>query len=205
MILDQDKSGEFNIEDIPQLLGADEGSTFIQIGESKSLTDEFMNIYTYQQFHQGIELVGGGYTIYASPNVGTDPCAQAYALSPNIGTNITVSSDPKVNENDISTILGTEDFSDTKLVYYHNLLGQGEYYLVWKGFYNDGATRKYFYIDANKGDFLKSGASGEHFSAPTQAYGEQDMDDTNTGGVVTLESEDGRIKTKLFKKDLFKL
>ena len=195
MILDSDKSGEFIIEDIPQLLGADNGSTFIQAGESRSLTDKFVSIYTYQQFHQGIEVVGGGYTIYASPNIGTDPCAKAYALSPNIGTNITVSSNPEINENDISNILGTEDFFGAKLVYHHNLLGKGEYYLVWKGFYNDEGTSKYFYIDAKKGVLLKSGSNREHFSAPTHAYGEQEMDDINNNGTVTLESSDGRIIT----------
>ncbi len=198
IILDVNKSGEFEIEDIPQMLGADPNSTFVLESKHRSLLKPESFYYKYQQYHQGVIVDGGGYTILRAPWE-TDPCASVEFISPAINSHIQIPTTPAIKKEQLSEILNIENIEDVSISITHNLLKKGLYNLTWQGHYHSDGKNLKFYVDAHSGEILHTVNTHDHLLAPMEYenYPAQLLDDSQNadGSITFLESEDGRLRT----------
>lgn len=197
ILLDINKSDEFDINDIPQMLGADPNSTFVLESKHRSLLNPESFYYKYQQYHQGVIVDGGGYTILRAPWE-TDPCASVEFISPAINSHIQIPTTPSIGEEQLSEILNVENIENVSISITHNLLKRGLYNLTWKGHYHSNGQNLKFWIDAHSGEVLHTVETDDYLLAPMEYenYPAQLLDDSQDAqGLVFLESEDGRLRT----------
>jgi Thermolysin metallopeptidase, alpha-helical domain len=193
LYLNPDKSD--SLEFVFQRMGIDNGTTFEFVRETKSRLDSSKLFKIYQQFYNGLEVEGGGYTTaYIVPNGPNDPCAEAYMLAPHILTGISLNTNPTIPSSALPTILQTGNIHDYDLVISHNLNNQCELRLAWKVTYLDGIS-KISWIDAYTGSVIKTFNASMNHNAPTATYGNQFLTDLTMGNATTLQSPDSRIIT----------
>jgi Zn-dependent metalloprotease len=186
-----------SIEFLFEKMGIDNGTTFEFVGETKSRLDDNKTFRRYQQFYEGVKVIGGGYTMaYIGTGPPTDPCGGvAYMLAPNVLTGISLDTRPLIEESSIFEILKIEKTVKPELVITHNLTNRCEYTLTWQVTYFDGKS-KISWIDAQTGSIIKTFNATMNHNAPTDTYGNQFLTDlTTTNNVTTLESPDSRIVT----------
>ena len=179
---------------------------FLELGNDYSLQylstrvsrfDKNIEFRRYEQYFKGVKVEGGGVTAaYRIPGDGPDgpngPCDELYMLSPYLFTEIDISVNPDIYENQLPSIVGSNLSKQAELVIENNLLGNCSYSLVWRVLYNDGSP-KLSWISAHDGTILKTINSRINLNAPTVTYGTQMLNDDNQGGTTFLRTPDGRI------------
>ena len=203
IILDPENSASLEFDDIPALLGADPGSSFILTSQSVSKIDPNKVYYQYKQFHQGIQVDNGGYTILAAPPGAVGGCNQSsiYGISPGIATGIKVNTKASISQQEAAASFGDNLVTNTsELSIAWGLTAQNVYHLVYKVNYLEGHESYKAWVDAHNGSIIKSVSVSTHLDAPTIDYCIQDLDDAPTvgGGGRRLETEDSRITTYSF-------
>jgi len=192
---DLTKSSELSgIEELHPLLEVQSSSTFVLENTTQSRLSKGLWHYKYQQYFQGIKVMDGGYTVSAMSDTPGDPCAVAYILAPNIYSEINVNANPNINANSLSSILNTESTITSELVIALNLTENCEYNLVWEARYTKEGS-KISWIDAHSGALLGTIGTEAHNNAPTEIYGQQNLDDSVDGNVRNLESGNGIVTT----------
>lgn len=192
---DLTKSSELSgIEDLHPLLGVDTGSTFTLLKTTRSRLNADLNHYKYQQYHHGLKVAGGGYTVSALTNEPGDPCAVAYMLAPNIYSGISVSTSPSILSSQLGSILQPDGAIESELAIALNLVGNCQYRLVWEAVYEKNGPKQ-SWVDAQTGAVMRTIDTYTHNIAPTVNYGAQDLDDTFEGGIHSLVSENGIVST----------
>lgn len=199
LLLNPEKADSMEI--IFQKMGVTTGTTFLLVKETKSRLDSAKFFRKYQQYYNGVEVEGGGYTTaYIGPNGPTDPCLAAYMLVPHILTGISLNHDPTVSSTSIPSILEVQNVLSTKLLVSHNLANQCEYKLVWQVEYHKDYP-KISWIDAHSGVVIRTIDSRASHNAPTITYGPQFLNDKTIGTTTTLEAPDGSIIVYDFDND----
>jgi len=193
-----------SIENIYPLLGINSRNTFEVVKQTKSRFDNNRTFIRYQQYYKNIKVEGGGYTAgYIIPDGGPvgphDPCLQAYMVAPYLLTDININVVPKIQKPALSEILNIRNFQQASLVIEQNLERACAYNLVWKVEYYNGKSLT-SWVDALTGRVLKTLESTRYKMAPTENYGDQDMDDSEQGNQTRLISEDGSVITYDFNQ-----
>ena len=185
-------------DDLTQYLSVCDGCTFELVDTKNGHFDSEKTIYTCQQYYNGIEVEDAGYIIADGGE--DDPCGFSY-LVPFIASDIDVPTKIVIEEKDLEAIIRTNQVApiilntiikEQELVLSHNLKNDCGYNLTWKVEYVDEVT-KLAWIDAFNGEFIKSVTVDNHLTAETEIYGEQIMDDSNSGGATVLAKADGSI------------
>lgn len=206
IILNSENSASLSFSDIPNLLAVDSQSSFDLISQSTSKLNPSRIYYKYQQYHQGIKVDNGGYTILAAPNFGTEPgCDQSglYGISPAIATGINVNTTASISQEEAATIVGNNVTNTSELSIVWGLTEASTYHLVYKVDYWEDDTSYRAWVDAHDGSIVRKVDISMHLNAPTAIYCEQNLDDTNSNtGVTSLVTMDGVIKTHLFGLNL---
>lgn len=199
LLLNPEKADSMEI--LFQKLGVTTGTTFQLAKETKSRLDSTKFFRKYQQYYNGVEVDGGGYTTaYIGPGGPTDPCAVAYMITPHILTEISLNHNPTVPSTSLSTILEIQNEDNSKLLIIHNLTNQCEYRLVWQvEYYKD--YPKISWVDAHTGAVIRTIDSRAGHNAPTITYGPVFLTDRTVGTTTTLESPDGSIILYDFDND----
>lgn len=205
--LDLSKSDQYGeIIDLHPLLGVDPGTSFVLEKVVPSRLNKEKEYRRYQQYHNGIKVEGGGYTVGAfiiPTNPPPDPCEAAYfMLSPRIVSNINIDTKATVNKNSLAGILNGSGLQQgpiqskditSELVISPNLSNNCQYSLTWKTSYRDGAG-KISYIDAKTSTIIKTVDADMHLNAPTEIYGTQNLNDSEDGANTVLQTPDGRLR-----------
>jgi len=186
-----------SFEDFAPYLEVCDGCTFQLDKAWASRFDEDKTYARYQQYYQGVEVENAGYII--ADGGGSNPCGIS-SLTPFIASDIHLADmEPGFEAADVLNQAGSllaeqqlpVHISDYGLVIARGLVEDCDYTLTWKVRYQHQGSHV-AWIDAHTGALLKRQAVDAHLIAPTQVYGDQDMDDTQSGGVtqlVTMESE----------------
>jgi Zn-dependent metalloprotease len=186
-----------SFEDFAPYLEVCDGCTFQLDKAWASRFDEDKTYARYQQYYQGVEVENAGYII--ADGGGSNPCGIS-SLTPFIASAIHLTDmEPGFEAADMLNQAGSllaeqqlpVNISDYGLVIARGLVEDCDYTLTWKVRYQHQGSHV-AWIDAHTGALLKRRAVDAHLIAPTQVYGDQDMDDTQSGGVtqlVTMESE----------------
>jgi len=191
LLLDPEKADSMEI--LFQKMGVTAGTTFQFVKETKSRLDSTKFFRKYQQYYNGVEVEGGGYTTaYIGPGGPTNPCVVAYMMAPHILTEISLNHNPTLPSTSLSTILEIQNEDNSKLLITHNLTNQCEYRLVWQvEYYKD--YPKISWVDAHTGAVIRTIDSRAGHNAPTITYGPVSLTDRTVGPTTTLESPDGSI------------
>lgn len=192
--LDHEKSSSFGM--LLQKMGANSHTTFELTKQTKSRLDEEMTYNRYQQFYKGVPVEGGGYTI-STIGPGSDPCADAYMLFPQIIGGVSMDVTPTISKNALSSILEITSIIDANLIISHNLSGECENILVWRIEYLKD-SEKTSYVNASNGTILYTAENDMDLNAPTVTYGPQFLNNLKVGSTSSLVSPDGRIATYSF-------
>jgi len=204
MRLDLSKAEEYGgFENLYPLLGVGQETTFELIDTVNSRFSSDRIYLRYQQYYYGVRVEGGGYTIVAYSNKPSgDPCAVAYMIVPRIVTGINLDVQPTIASTYLDSILNNSvvqpgnQLSDAdveaELVIMHNLLNNCEYYLSWETKYPNEGT-KISWIDAQTGNVLKTIEGQIDLNAPTEIYGDQNLNDNTVGNTTFLTTPDGRV------------
>ena len=191
LLLNPEKADSMDL--LFQKLGVTTGTIFQLVKETKSRLDSTKFFRKYQQYYNGVEVDGGGYTTaYIGPNGPTDPCAEAYMMAPHILTEISLNQNPSVSPTSLASILQVQNVASFKLLITHNLSNQCEYKLVWKTTYFKEYP-KISWVDAQTGIILKTIDATMDINAPTVTYGTQNLNDRTVGNTTTLETPDQRV------------
>jgi hypothetical protein len=195
ILLNSEKLDSLNT--LIQLMGIGFETTFEPIKESKSRFDSTKIFRKYQQYYNGLKVIGGGYTTaYIGPgglNDPVHPCMKPYMLIPSILTDVSINTNPTVQVSAITSILNIDNIDTAVLLISHNLLNECEYKLTWKVNYLD-SIYKTAWIDAHTGMVILTQGANPNHSAPTITYGPQYLDNKTMGMETTLESPDGKIR-----------
>lgn len=97
-----------------QMIESPAGSTFALAREGKSRFDSQAVYRRYQQYHHGIKVDGGGYTVKLLP--GAAGGAQVRRFAPNIFYGIEVPLDPTVGQPALAGILGVPGITAAELI-----------------------------------------------------------------------------------------
>lgn len=194
-------------EEVGELLGLVIDTTkndfqFLNISESR--LDSQYYYERYQQMYQGIPVSGGGYSnLIIHPD--GHPCPRSVLLFPYFYTDIDVDTSNIYSESGVlQAFVDSINFQahSVELLVEHNLLGQCNFDLVYKVHYS--TDKSYIaWVDAHTLDILlvQSGFIGKN--APTEDYGQQNMEDSDKNQTETwLVSSDGRISTYDFNKSI---
>lgn len=175
----QEHTGEIvSLDDIHDLLNVESGSTFELTRQTTSRFNPEKTFYRFQQFHQGVPVDGGGYTLAAS-NIPGDGCVHSvYSLSPSIITGLqSTNTVASISSQNIESIINANEVKEVDLVIVKEIDGDCTPRLVYKTDYlKEG--KKQSWIDAITGDVLKTFDMNQHLMAPTQDYGDVFLDDT---------------------------
>ena len=198
--LDVERDEQFReLESITPLMELGEEYSLQYMSTRVSRFDENVEFRRYEQYFKGVRVEGGGVTAaYRIPGDGpvgpNGPCDELYMLSPYLFTEIDIDIDinPDIDEEQLTSIVGSSISKPAELVIENNLLGNCNYNLVWKVFYNDGSP-KLGWISAHDGFILKSIDSRINLNAPTVTYGTQMLNDDTQGSTTFLRTPDGRI------------
>lgn len=206
MRFDLSKLQEYGgVEDLHPLLGVDQGSTFELVNMVNSRFNSDRKYLRYQQYFDGVKVEGGGYTVtafYIPDEPPGDPCAVAYMLSPHIVSGINLSVQPRIASTSLDSILNSsviqsgnqlsDEDVEAELIITHNLLNNCEYYLAWKTMYPHQGT-KISWVDAQTGNVLKTVDGQINLTAPTEIYGNQNLNDNTVGNTTFLATPDNRV------------
>jgi len=203
MLLDPAKSEVYGtVEDLYTFLGVEPNTSFEMVMERVSAFDSEKTYSRFQQYHNNVVVVGGGYTVGSlGTTTGGNPCAQTqlFSFSPYIATGIDISTEPTIPSFQLEAILPHETGIDFELLITHNLINECEYHLAWKVNYTDN-TPKIAWVDAHTGEILKIIDGFNNLNARTEIYGDPllnivdlvDRQDDN--GTTFMESPDGGIR-----------
>lgn len=199
IILDSENASTLELDDISSLLGADPESSFSLTSERVSKLTPNKVYYRYQQFHQGIHVDNGGYTILAAPPGAVGGCDQAglYAISPAIATGINVNTTTAISQEEAAASIGNNLVTNTsELSIVWGLTEENTYHLTYKVDYVEDDKPYRAWIDAHNSSILKKAELNAHLLAPTSHYCEQNLDDspTSNGGRI-LQTQDGVLRT----------
>lgn len=173
---DLSKSGEYDgIMDLYPLLGVGGSGYSFQLEKvTQSRLDGNKKFYRYQQYYQGVKVLGGGYTEAAIGD--GDPCKTALQLFPYLHTGINVGTTPTIPSTSLGTILSVETPVRSELFVSLNENGDCQYHLMWKAtYFNDGA--KEAHVDAHSGTILNLFDAAANLLAPVDHY-------SNVNGMV---------------------
>ena len=188
---------EENIDLLFENLNLDKETSFKMVRENRSRLDNLEFYRTYQQYYQGLEVEGGGFTAALKTNTPDDPCAEIFFLSPNVLTGVNISLDPLTSNEDVRNILKTEHIVKQALIISHNLNADCEYNLAWRvECLKDGVPTK-AWIDAQSGKILKEiliESPNINIDAETETYGTQTLVNFKSNSTTFLKSLDGTIK-----------
>jgi hypothetical protein len=196
------KVQEYGQDVILNMLQLDEGITFELKGTQQSRFNEHKVYRRFQQYYNGIVVEGGGYSVSSRiingnpsiPDPGWDgPCDAVDMIAFYVLTEIGIETTPTISKVSLPNILGIPNYQTADLVISHNISNLCEYNLVWKVNYYDKGS-KMSYVDALRGNILKTIETDQRIDAPTEIYGTQNLNDFTNGGTTTLESLDGTIK-----------
>ncbi|MCR9102160.1 MAG: hypothetical protein NXI25_19550 [bacterium] len=183
----------------------EEEITFEHISTSKS---RFFNgqYYRYQQFYQGVPVLGGGFNILIEPGGTSEipgppcegcpppsPCALVSYISAHIFENIDidVTNTNLLAESQLNTILSIDasQLRSRKLSIAHDMAGECTYKLVWKVDYQDSQKGdRIGWIDNETGVLLSETSKHNFHNAPTADYGIQFLDDQVEGDEKILKN-----------------
>ena len=188
---------EENIDLLFENLNLDKETSFKMVRENRSRLDNLEFYRTYQQYYQGLEVEGGGFTAALKTNTPDDPCAEIFFLSPNVLTGVNISLDPVTSNEDVRNILKTEHIVKQALIISHNLNADCEYNLAWRvECLKDGIPTK-AWIDAQSGKILKEiliESPNINIDAETETHGTQTLVNFKSNGTTFLKSLDETIK-----------
>lgn len=208
IILNSETSASLDFDDIPDLLGTEVGSSFNFTSQRVSKLNPSKIYYQYQQYHEGVKVDNGGYTILAAPNFGTQPgCDQSgiYGISPAIATGININTTAAISQEEATASVGNTTIINTsELSIAWGLTEENTYHLTYKiDFWEDNTSYR-AWIDAHNGSILKKVDVSMNLEATTFIYGGQNLDDTTlpNGGGTKLETEDGVLSTYNFPDNL---
>ena len=189
-----------SVENIYSLLDVDNGASFQLISTTEGLFEKEKKFLKYQQYHDGVKVLGGGYTeVELSPIGGGNPCvAMSYMLIPHILSDIDVSTTPTIVVDSLNSILNSEDIHSTELVIVHSLKEDCTYNLAWRVFYQNGMGLLDAYVDAHAGTIIRTDFGVRNINAPTINYGEVLLNNRFDGTTHFMISEDGRVRTHDF-------
>ena len=209
IILDPENSASLEFDDIPDLLSADPGSSFELISESTSKLNPDRIFYKYQQFHQGVKVDNGGYTVLAAPPGAVGGCEQSglFGISPAIATGININTTATISQQEAAAIIGNNVINTSEVLIDWGLTEAGDYHLVYKVDYWEDDRPYRAWIDANNGSILREAEISMDLNATTFTYGEQNLNDTPLlDGGTRLETGngilDGVLKTYDFPDNL---
>ncbi len=202
IILDPENSASLEFDDIPDLLSADPESSFELISESTSKLNPDRFFYKYQQFHQGVKVENGGYTILAAPPGAVGGCEQSgiFGIAPAIATGININTTATISQQEAATIIGNNVINTSEALIDWGLTEADNYHLVYKVDYQEGEKNYRAWINAHDGSILRKSEISMNLEAFTFTYGEQNLNDKalpNNGGRI-LQTEDCVLKTYNF-------
>lgn len=208
MLLDYTFESDYgNFEDIITFLTDDLNSSYSPVSQSESFLSSDQYTVRYQQYYDGVEVDGGGYTVAfktsSDPNP-SGPCDFAFALTPFIITDINVNVTPTIANSELATILSVEEqlsssedieILEDQLIISHNLNNDCNTLLVYRVSYYSNEV-KIGYIDAHTGDVINVRSGGIGLNAPTVHYGQVNLlDRSASGGGYELITPDGSVRT----------
>ena len=209
IIFNSENAASLDFSDIPDLLSADPESTFNLVSEKASKFDPNRVYYKYQQYHQGIRVDNGGYTILAASPGTSIGCNQSslYGISPAIATGIDINTTANFTQEDIvkkienNFSVTVNNISELSIVW--GLSEESIYNLTYKvDFRSEGKSYRKW-IDALSGAVLKTANTSSNLFATTIHYCDQDLDDSPVpGGGTILETQDGILRTYFFPDNL---
>lgn len=169
--------------------------------ETPSRFDENYSFKRYQQYYKGVKVDGGGYSIKVK--TGPDnPCGPTAAiiLTPFLLTNISINTDPIISQQQALQVVDGISNNNilTELAITHNLLNSCEYILTYKLSYEDGNGNWVAWIDAKNGGLIKKVNLNLEINAPTEIYGQQNLNDRRNGNQTILETPDRNIRVYNF-------
>ena len=197
-ILHIDLSPRDSLDAIISQLGIDTNTSFQYIFTGTDFQDTVFYFARFQQYHKGIKVDGGGYTVEYIRNKTDDPdnpCDNIYSIAPRILTEISVDTAADISLQSALEYFESDTVYHSELVITHNLLTECEYLLVWKISYRDSIQGDLcIFIDANNGDSLQTIELGEYINAPTLTYGTKNLNNLQSGNNWVLKSPDQRIR-----------
>ena len=205
IILDPENSASLEFDDIPDLLSADPESSFELISESTSKLNPDRFFYKYQQFHQGVKVENGGYTILAAPPGAVGGCEQSgiFGIAPAIATGININTTATISQQEAAAIIGNNVINTSEVLIDWGLTEAGNYHLVYKVDYQEGEKNYRAWINAHDGSILRKSEISMNLFATTINYCDQDLDDSpGLNGGTRLETQDGVLRTHIFPDNL---
>ncbi len=189
--------GLTDLESLLPILKPQEGTTFKFAEETLSMLNSDKKFLRYEQYFNGIRVEGGGIVLQSSSNDDNDdPCSTVlFMIAPHIFSNISIARTATIPSSSVSKILAANSILSQSLIIAPNIDNLCGYNLVWKTEYEKEGNGRIAYVDSHTGEILKDFSGDIHAFAPTQVYGEVDLDDSSAGGMLILESDDDRIRT----------
>ncbi len=176
-----------------------EGTTFDLESTTNSRLDENIVYQRFQQYYEGIEVVGGGYTLIVNKN---EKSPNSSRIIPKF-INHKAFDKSKIKSNAVVQARTKSNKAKSELKIVQDLLGDCDSRLVYVSHFFDGGA-KVAYIDAETGKLLKEESAVENKNAPTEDYGSRDMKDIDEGGMTVLKSTTNRnINTYDFTGQLY--
>ena len=198
-----EKVKEYGQQAILEKIGIQEETSFQLVRSSQSNFNEQKVYRRFQQYHNGVKVEDGGYTVASNitngnpsaPDPGWDgPCDAVAMISFFVFTGIEIETTPQIQENQIPEILTVPSIKRAELVITHNIRDECNFNLAWKVYYDDDAS-KIAYIDALSGILIIEYDGNQYLTAPTEIYGNRNLDDyALLGGGASLMSPDAKIK-----------
>ena len=209
IIIDDEKApsnGVFTFDDLYPYLNLDSNYTFEQLTIHDNFIIEGTVSIRYQQYFQGLEVEGGGYSAIAyRPDGPGDPCLELYALTPYIINDIELDTSDIITLSNLLNIINTEFNIDSiydsltviNLVISPNLDNDCKIMLTYRVKYFDEGYKQ-AYLDALTGDILRVEELSAAHNAPTEVYGTQWLNDKTSNNLTRLVSPNESIKVYNF-------